>query len=180
MMIVRACYMIGNVCMKMAQTKAPMETQWNEMFQQELIEMSRVHTMLITFQIFRDGIKSSWLQENTKKHLCTLCKIFAAHDVLNDNTALYECGYFSKTSDASHSELLREYLKTQLVKLRPQILSLIESFDNNDNILNSCIGNSYGDIYENQLECAVNSELNKRDMFPDFEKYMQPFYKAKM
>jgi len=49
-------------------------------------------------------------------------------------------------------KLLLEFLKTQFNLIRPQILPLVESFGNNDNILNSCIGNSYGDIYENQLE----------------------------
>ena len=69
MMIVRACYLIGDTCLKISQSSEPMQTRWNEVFQQELIEMSRVHTMLVTFQIFRDGIKGSWLQENTKKTL---------------------------------------------------------------------------------------------------------------
>jgi hypothetical protein len=46
-----------------------MQTRWNELFQQELVEMAKLHTMLATFQIFRDGIKTSWLQDATKKHL---------------------------------------------------------------------------------------------------------------
>lgn len=84
MMIARACYMIGDTCLKISQSTEPMQTRWNELFQQELIEMSRVHIMLVTYQMFRDGIKSSWLQEATKKHLCNLCKVFAAHDVYNN------------------------------------------------------------------------------------------------
>lgn len=76
--------------------------------------------------------------------------------------------------------MLLDYIKSLLKAIRPQVLALIECYGINDNILNSTIGNSYGDIYETQLETAVNSELNKRDMFPDFEKYMQPFYHAKI
>lgn len=76
--------------------------------------------------------------------------------------------------------MVLEFLKIQFKLIRPVMLPLIESFGMNDNILNSSIGNSYGDIYENQLESAVNSQLNKKDMFPDFEKYMQPFYTAKI
>ena len=30
----------------------------------------------------------------------------------------------------------------------PQSLNMIESFGHSDNVLNSCIGNYYGDIYE--------------------------------
>jgi len=148
MMMVRACRMIGDTCMKIAQSKEPMQTRWNEMFQQELVDMSRVHTMLVTFQIFKNGIKSSWLQESTKKHLCNLCKVFAAYDVSKDCQELFECEYFQP----GHSKMLGEYVKLVFAKIRPQMLPLVESFGNNDNILNSCIGNFYGDIYENQLE----------------------------
>ena len=35
-----------------------------------------------------------------------------------------------------------------MVKLRPQIIPLIESWDFSDHTLVSAIGNSYGDIYE--------------------------------
>jgi hypothetical protein len=53
----------------MIQGDEPMQTKWNDIYQQELIEMSKAHVMLVTFQIFSDGVKSSWLQEATKKHL---------------------------------------------------------------------------------------------------------------
>lgn len=148
MMVVRACYLIGNTCLNMSQGEESMQTKWNEMYQQELVEMSRVHIMLVTYQMFRDGIKSSWLQENTKKILCSLCKTFAAHDIYNNCTALFESGYFQP----GHHKMLLEYLKLQFVKIRPQMLPLIECYGFNDNILNSCIGNSYGDIYEYQLD----------------------------
>ncbi|CAI2360613.1 unnamed protein product [Moneuplotes crassus] len=176
MLVVKTCFMVGDTCMKMMQGDEPMQTKWNEMYQQELVEMSKAHTMLVTFQIFRDGIKSSWLQESTKKHLCNLCKVFAAHQIYLDSAPLFECGYFS----GGHQKMLLEYMKMQFKLIRPVMLPLIESFGHNDNILNSCIGNSYGDILENQLESAVNSDLNRKDMFPDFEKYMKPFYNAKI
>jgi len=124
MMIVRACYLISDTSMKFAQSAEPMQTKWNEMYQKELIEMSRVHIMLVTYQMFRDGIKSSWIQENTKKHLCNLCKVFAAHDVYNDCSSLFECGYFQP----GHYKMLLEYLKMQFKKIRPVMLPLIECY----------------------------------------------------
>ena len=49
--------------------------------------------------------------------------------------------------------------------LRPYMIGLIEIennnlFDTNSSYL-SAIGNKYGDIYERQLELAMNSRLNK-------------------
>jgi len=90
MLIVRACFLISDTCMKMMQGDEPMETKWNEMYQQELVEMAKAHTMLATYQMFRDGIKSSWLQEATKKNLCVLCKIFAANEVYQNCSPLFE------------------------------------------------------------------------------------------
>lgn len=172
-MTVRASYMIGDTCLRISQSKEPMETRWNEIFQQELVKMSRVHIMLVTYQIYRSYVSETG---NAEKIMTTLCKLFAAHDLYNDPTALYECGYF----EAGQSKLLLEYIKSLLDIIRPQALPLIECFINDDNVLNSCIGNSYGDIYELQLQSAVNSELNRTEMFPDFEKYMKPFYCAKI
>lgn len=48
----------------------------------------------------------------------------------------------------------------------------------------SAIGNSYGDIYEKHLECAMNSKLNKTktgDAIPDgYLELMTPILKAKL
>lgn len=47
-----------------------------------------------------------------------------------------------------------------IAKIRPQLIPLVESYHISDNVLMSCIGNSYGDIYEQQLDLAKNSPLN--------------------
>ena len=60
-------------------------------------------------------------------------------------------------------------MKAALVTLRPQMISLVEykaSFD--DPYLDiSSIGNQYGDIYENQLNKAMDSRLNE-DPIPEW------------
>jgi hypothetical protein len=62
-------------------------------------------------------------------------------------------------------------------------LNLIESFKINESLLNSAIGNTYGDIYEAQLEWAKNSRLNKEGdqyLHSAHKKYMRPFYTSKL
>jgi len=44
--------------------------------------------------------------------------------------------------------------------IRPQMIPLLESMRIPDGQLTSAIGNSYGDIYETQLEWAKGSRLN--------------------
>ena len=47
--------------------------------------------------------------------------------------------------------------------MRPHLVPIIESVAQSDISMPSSIGNSYGDIYEQQLEWAQSSRLNKLD-----------------
>lgn len=44
----------------------------------------------------------------------------------------------------------------------------------------STIGNSYGDIYEMQLEFAQKSRLNKNEVPEYFDRLMKPILQAKL
>ena len=70
--------------------------------------------------------------------------IFALTDLKKDCSILFEEGYFGK----GFGEFLEDALKELMVRLRPQMLPLVESFGISDSTLNSCIGNKYGDIYQ--------------------------------
>ena len=142
----------------------------------QLVSCSRAHTNLVLFQCFRRGIDSNFKCAKLKEHLTTCLKVFAAQDLKLDCIALYESKYFNKES----SHFLRDFLNAQIRALRPCALNLIESFKITDNSLNSCIGNSYGDIYEQQLEWAKKSSLNQKKYIKGFEKYLKPFYTSKL
>ena len=43
----------------------------------------------------------------------------------------------------------------------------------------TAIGNKYGDIYENMLERAMASNLNKNEVPHYYEKYMKPVMNAR-
>jgi hypothetical protein len=68
--------------------------------------------------------------------------------------------------------------------IRPKILNILEAWDVSDMFLQSAIGNSYGDIYEQHLEWAKTSRLNTTksgDAIPDgYLDIMMPILKAKM
>ncbi len=65
-------------------------------------------------------------------------------------------------------------------RLRPQLVSLVEAYGLTDNILTSAIGNSYGDIYETQLEWTRNSRLNQREVIVGFEENLMPVIRGKL
>ena len=57
---------------------------------------------------------------------------------------LLECGYYTPKDVHIINEAIKLYVKA----LRPQHVSLVEAFDIPDSVLNSAIGNRFGDIYE--------------------------------
>ena len=79
-------------------------------------------------------------------------------DLEEDCKACYETGYFGPRS----AKILSDAVKELLVRIRPQIIPLAESFAFPDSLLMSAIGNSYGDIYETHLKWAQESKLNQQ------------------
>lgn len=61
------------------------------------------------------------------------------------------------------------------------MIPLVEVWGITDTQLMSSIGNSYGDIYETQLEWAKNSRLNKDgSMAYGFKEHILPIIQAKL
>lgn len=65
-------------------------------------------------------------------------------------------------------------------ELRPQMIPLIEATGFPDELLCSAIGNSYGDIYETQLQWAKDSKYNKEEVPAMFETHIKPFMMGKL
>ena len=74
-------------------------------------------------------------------------------------------------------------MATCIKELRPQMIPLVESIYYPDDLMPSVIGNSYGDIYETQMEQAKNSRLNKHNQDnipPYFDTLMKPVLRGKL
>ena len=61
-----------------------------------------------------------------------------------------------------------------LTELRPSMIGLVEYSPNFEAAMTSTIGNKYGDIYEQQLEIAKRSYVNKHEVPPYYESLMKP------
>jgi acyl-CoA oxidase len=81
---------------------------------------------------------------NVRKHLENMILIYGLNELSQDSRTLYECGYLK----AGDRERIWESLKTKITEVRPQVVNIVDAFDYPDFVINSCIGNSYGDIYE--------------------------------
>jgi hypothetical protein len=87
---------------------------------------------------------------------------------------VFASGYFNATAFPN----LKFALDVLIKRTRPHLIPLIETVALPDELLPSSIGNSFGDIYEQQLDWAVGSAFNKldKDGVPSsFETYIKPF-----
>jgi homoserine kinase len=98
------------------------------------------------------------------------------HNIREDPAALLASGYFT----SEQFRLLKDHYKRLLKVFEEQSLNMVEAWDHPDNVLNSCIGNYYGDIYEQQLEWAKKNRLNQTEFLPGFKKHFHKYYTSKI
>ena len=101
----------------------------------------------MTAQFFFEAIQdfeSNGTCKNILIHLKTLFRIFALHTLTKTGVALAQSRYLSPENfRAMNSQLLQEY-----TVIRPHMLSLVESFEMDDNVLLSATGSYDGNVYE--------------------------------
>ena len=105
-----------------------------------------------------------------RHHLESLIITFGLTELARNSTPLYDCGYLR----AGSSVQIVEAIKSLTAELRPQYIP--------DGTLNSAIGNSYGDIYENYINLAANSRLNRSGstFAKGIKEYMLPVLTGKL
>ena len=84
-------------------------------------------------------------------------KIFCLSILLADGACVYDSGFLAPGTFRT----MQKAMERCVAELRPQFLSLAETPYNPDHLTPSTIGNEFGDIYEQQLEYAQKSRLNK-------------------
>ena len=142
--------------------------------------MSKSHTMFITFKIARLFIeKEEFKCANLKSILTLVIRIFGLKQLSLDSMPCWNTGFFTK----GHASILSDAYSQALVELRPHMIPLVEYKQEIDNIYvnMSAIGNEYGDIYETQLNQAIDSKLNEHPVPEYFESLVMPMIrKAKL
>ena len=148
-----------------------------------MVELANLHIRYVTFWLFKDKVLKGEIKcSGVRTNLQNLCMLYGLNLLQKNSTSCYESAYFSE--GVAYSQLIHEAIKLMNKEIRPQAVSIMESFGYTDNFLQSAIGNSYGDIYETHLKWAKDSKLNKTkqgDAIPDgFMEYMMPILQAKM
>jgi acyl-CoA oxidase len=150
----------------------------NSLYSVDIVSMTQTHMLFVVFKLFRAWSESAEIKCNgIKKNLQNLLRLYALTELQSGDTAAnYENGFFAPGTQG----ILLEASKRLMKELRPQMIPLIEAWEFPDEVLISAIGNSYGDIYETQMEWARNSRLNKTPVPKGFNEYFKPILTGKL
>ena len=75
----------------------------------------------------------------------------------------------------SQSQLIHEATQALLLKLRPEVVCLVDAFAHDDYSLNSAIGAYDGDVYNRLYEMAKGSPFNDTQEGPAWDDLLKPF-----
>uniref|UniRef100_A0A915D7C2 Acyl-coenzyme A oxidase n=1 Tax=Ditylenchus dipsaci TaxID=166011 RepID=A0A915D7C2_9BILA len=142
------------------------EQAWNQTAV-EWTRAARAHTRTFLARNFYSTVnKVKDLQ--VRKVLIDLLTLYLNYELLECSGGLLEDGYLSQQD----MDMVRKNLYISLQALRPQVLSIVDSFEFTDIELNSVVGRKDGWVYENLLKWAQASPLNKTEVLPFHEKYL--------
>ena len=174
----RACNMIQSTMADYNASDAPTKVKDNDLFYSAKNAMTNAHLKYLQFHLFWSACKEKQMRDPRILEVMELIgKIYCLDELLQDGAAVYDTGFFSPGSYRT----MQKAMEQCVTKIRPQLLSLSETPYSPDHVLPSVIGNYYGDIYEQQLECAQKSRLNIDNEVPEyFESLMKPILRPKL
>jgi len=163
----RALYLVNKVGTKFAtltMTGAPFMEAWNEC-SLELVEAVRGHCFYVLLSHFDNTVKTIENQP-VKKVMSEICSFFALSQLMDQPS--------NGLIGADQIELIKEAAFSLLNRLRPNCVTLVDSFDIPDRVLNSTLGSYDGNVYEKLYESARRSTLNLKDPFEGYHEYLRP------
>ncbi|GMS94134.1 hypothetical protein PENTCL1PPCAC_16309, partial [Pristionchus entomophagus] len=129
----------------------------------EMNRAARVYTRLFIAHSFHRRIISS--PSSIRSVLTDLLSLYLHYECVDMSHHLLYDGHCT----GDQINYLKRRLYDDLTKIRPNAVSLVDSFDLTDRQLNSVLGRRDGNVYEALYEWAKNSELNYTDVIPAFQ-----------
>ncbi|CAI4225985.1 unnamed protein product [Auanema sp. JU1783] len=160
---------------KIIATGVSREVAWNEN-SVELQRAARSHTRAFMAHAFHNSIENVTNFE-VRKVLEQLFQLHLNYELIDMGSYLVEDGYMN----SGQLDHMKENLYKLLAAIRPNAVSIMDSWDFTDRELRSVLGRQDGHVYENLLKWAQQSDLNKTEVLPVVTKYLKPIMeKAKL
>lgn len=146
----------------------------------ELIRVGRAHCALVIHQTFLESVEEGARGGRlSPAAVIVLRKLAAVHAVTlleEDSATLLEGGHIT----GLQASWLRAQKRTLVRALRPDAVSLVDSFGYEDYLLNSAIGRKDGDVYTALLAAAKASPLNTTQEGPAWKPILEKLLNPKV
>ncbi|XP_069192440.1 LOW QUALITY PROTEIN: acyl-coenzyme A oxidase 1 [Procambarus clarkii] len=153
----------------------PFEHAWNSC-SVLLVKCAQAHIRYFTCEKYVAGVTNTELSEGVRNILHRLCRLYLIyHITLNQGDFLR-----SGSLTAHNIGTLEGEMCDLLAALRPDAVSLVDSFDIHDRILDSTLGCWDGNVYQRMFDEAQKSPLNQTDVPEAYYKYLRPLMKANL
>ncbi|CAG5122876.1 unnamed protein product [Candidula unifasciata] len=143
---------------------------WNQS-SQSLVEAVVTFSHAFVVRAFIEKVTSSVLEPSLSSVLIQLAQLYALHGITRNSGQFLKGGYMSD----HQLEMVENKLYELLAALRPNAVALVDAFEFPDGVLDSALGRYDGNVYEELMEYAKRSKLNKTEVHPGFFKYQKPF-----
>ncbi|TKR69693.1 hypothetical protein L596_021818 [Steinernema carpocapsae] len=138
----------------------------------DLTKASRAHTRLFLAKIFVETVKDV-TDFGVANVLSDIMNLYLMYELTDCSQHLLEDGFIN----GQQLSYVQKAVYKLLEKIRPNAVSIVDSWAFDDRQLKSVLGRRDGNVYEHMLEWAKFSELNKTDVIPAFDKYLGPMMK---
>lgn len=149
------------------------EDAWNNT-SVELVEAADVHGRTFIVETYYNTIRNLGCSNELKIVMVQLMELYAVTQALRLRGDLLR---FTETT-GSDIETLQIWLEDLLAAIRPNAVSLVDSFDFRDEVLASALGSYDGNVYERLFNAAQQSPLNAEPVNKSFNLYLKPFLKS--
>lgn len=140
---VTSCYQIKGTAEQIMSSKKSVQEMTNHFVAIDLGQMANLHMKYVGFQLIAKR-HVEFKDPNLRAHFENLSILAGLTFLREFKKSTFDSGYLT----SGQGDLIDEAFKLMLAKIRPYAIPLAELFNIPDDVLQSAIGNSYGDIYE--------------------------------
>lgn len=141
-------------------------------------QISRAHCQLFIVSNFLAAVFPGPTQKELPKEvlgvLRTMALLYSLY-TMEEELADFLCSQYISSDQAT---MIKEQVVQLLGKVRPDAVALVDAFGLPDYLLNSALGNSKGEVYEQMTAMAELEPLNHRAVHESYEEIIKPFVHA--
>ena len=139
-----------------------------------LVGLAKTHGWLLLHRSFFKKLGQSSLvalPADTRRILHDLALLFTLTQIEDTLGDFLEAGVLTQ----DQAPFVHEAVQNLLIKLRPDVVALVDAFAHDDYALNSAIGSYDGDVYNRLLAMAKSNPFNATEEGPAWQDILGPF-----